>query len=29
VLAQARIELAPILHSPGVLARAGYPDIQN
>jgi hypothetical protein len=29
VLAQARVELAPILYSPGVLAVAGYPDIQN
>jgi hypothetical protein len=29
VLARARVELAPILHTPGVLAGAGYPDVQN
>jgi hypothetical protein len=27
VLAQARVELAQVLHTPGVLAGAGYPDV--
>jgi hypothetical protein len=29
MLAQARVELAPILYSPGVLAGAGYPDVDG
>jgi hypothetical protein len=29
VLARARVELAPILYSPGVLSRAGYADAED